>query len=275
MRLILLTTLTMSAFAANSILNRMAVGPGDADPGSFAALRTGAGAALLCVIVLLRGGQVPVFRTDRIWCALALAVYMVGFSTAYLTLDAGFGALLLFGVVQIAMFGWNAATQTPPTPRQLVGAAVAFAGLAWVLWPSGDAAINAGGAALMIAAGLGWAAYTLIGARGLDPVAATAGNFLLCVPIMLLALILPADLVLTPRGAFLATLSGAVTSGLGYALWYSVIPSLGAARAAVVQLSVPVIAIGMGLVLLGEVATSELILGTALVLGGIALALRR
>ncbi|MEM7439368.1 MAG: DMT family transporter [Pseudomonadota bacterium] len=274
MRLFLLTALTMTAFAANSVLNRMAVGPGDADPASFAAIRTGAGASLLCILVLLRGGSLPVLHRDRVLGAGALALYMVGFSTAYLSLDAGLGALLLFGVVQIVMFCWNAFTGQPPKPVQLAGAGVAFAGLVIVLWPGPTAQVSAAGAALMIAAGVGWAIYTLAGRSATDPLATTAGNFFWCLPLTAIALAFAPELAITSRGLALAVLSGAVTSGLGYALWYQIIPALGPSRAAVVQLSVPVIAIAAGAVLLAEPAGLRLLLGTVFVLGGIALALR-
>ncbi|MDP5219216.1 DMT family transporter [Ruegeria sp. 2205SS24-7] len=273
MRLILLICLTMVAFAANSILNRLAVGSDAADPGSFAVVRVLAGAVFLCLLVLARGGRVPLTGSGRVVGALSLTIYMVGFSMAYLTLDAGLGALILFGVVQIAMFAFGALRGARPSPKQILGAAIAFAGLAYVLWPSGGAQVDAGGAALMALAGLGWAAYTLAGRSAPDALKATAANFVVALPLTAAAIwVVGPALNMTLTGLALACLSGAVTSGMGYALWYRLVPQLSPAVAATVQLSVPVIALVAGVLLLGEVGSLSLVLGTALVLGGIALA---
>ncbi|MFA3919016.1 DMT family transporter [Ruegeria hyattellae] len=273
MRLVLLISLTMVAFAANSILNRLAVGSGAADPGAFAVVRVLAGALVLCLLVWARGSRVPLTVPGRAVGALSLAVYMVGFSMAYLTLDAGLGALILFGVVQIAMFSFGALRGTRPSPSQIMGAVIAFAGLAYVLWPSGGAHVDAGGAALMALAGLGWAAYTLAGRSAPDALAATAGNFVVALPLTAAAIwVVGPALHMTLVGLSLACLSGAVTSGLGYALWYRLVPQLSPAVAATVQLSVPVIALVAGVLLLGEAGSLSLVLGTMLVLGGIALA---
>jgi len=276
MRLFLLTALTMTAFAANSVLNRLAVAQGWADPGGFAILRVLAGAAMLTVLVLAQGQRLPLWRRRRLLGAGSLTLYMVGFSLAYLTLDAGLGALILFGVVQIAMFGWSAATGAPPTMRQMAGAAIAFGGLVWVLWPTGAFRVDAGGAGLMALAGIGWAAYTLAGRREADALAATGANFALALPLTAAA-ILPVTGVpaMSGAGLLLATVSGAVTSGLGYALWYRLVPALGPVRAATVQLSAPVIAVLGGVLLLGETAPLRLLLGGAVLLGGIALSIRR
>lgn len=275
MRLVLLTALTMCAFAANSILNRLAVDSGSISPEYFAVLRVAAGAAMLAALVALRGGRVTLSGRRRIAGALALSTYMIGFSLAYRALDAGLGALILFGVVQIAMFAFSAWRGAPASARQLSGAGVAFAGLVWVLWPGSGPAADPVGAALMVAAGIGWAAYTLLGRSEPDALAGTAGNF--C------AALLPVGLVALARaggpiggfGIGLAVVSGAVTSGLGYALWYAILPRLDTALAATVQVSVPVIALAGGVLLLGETAPPSLIVGAGLVLGGILLAIRR
>ncbi|MCL6283335.1 DMT family transporter [Ruegeria sp. 2012CJ41-6] len=273
MRLVLLISLTMVAFAANSILNRLAVGSGAADPGTFAVVRVLAGALVLCLLVWARGGRVPLTARGRVVGALSLSLYMVGFSMAYLTLDAGLGALILFGVVQIAMFTYGTLRGARPSPSQIMGAVIAFAGLAYVLWPSGGMRVDAGGAALMALAGLGWAAYTLAGRSAPDALAATAANFVTALPLTAAAIwMIGPALEMTPAGLALACLSGAVTSGLGYALWYRLVPQLSPAVAATVQLSVPVIALVAGVLLLGEVGSLSLVLGTMLVLGGIALA---
>jgi len=274
MRLILLTTLTMTAFASNSILNRAAVEGGHADAASFALVRVLAGVVILLAILTLRRGKLELITPQRWGGAVALAVYMIGFSLAYMTLDAGVGALILFGTVQIALFAQSAWSGHAPTRAQMTGASVAFAGLVLALWPQSGAVGNVGGAIFMLIAGLGWAAYTLAGRGAQDPIAATASHFLLCLPLLSVLLLVP-DLQITARGWALAIVAGALTSGLGYTLWYMVLPGLPGARAAVVQLCVPVLAILLGAVLLGEPVGIKVVASAALVLGGIGLALRR
>ncbi|WP_299024861.1 DMT family transporter [uncultured Sulfitobacter sp.] len=268
MRLILLTALTMCAFAANSVLTRAAVEGGHLTPAAFAIIRVAAGAAMLGGIALWRGVTLPLLRRARIVGAVSLTAYMVGFSLAYLTLDAGLGALILFGVTQITMFGHAAVTGAAPTLRQIVGAGVAFAGLVLVLWPAGGSGTDPVGAALMVLAGLGWAAYSIAGRGALDPLAATGASFVLCLPV-LTVLLAAAGLSGNAWGVLLAVVCGAVTSGLGYALWYSVLRQMRGTTAAVVQLSVPVIAIVAGAVLLGEAVSTLVVIATLLVLGGI------
>jgi drug/metabolite transporter (DMT)-like permease len=201
---------------------------------------------------------------------------MIGFSVAYLTLDAGLGALILFGVVQVTMFGATTIMGSPATGRQMTGAAIALLGLGFVLWPSGDARVDPAGAALMAAAGIGWAAYSLAGRTEQDALSGTAANFVVALPVTALVLfLLGGGWQISGLGIVLAVVSGGVTSGLGYALWYRVLPQLAPAVAAVVQLSVPVIAIAGGIALLGEALSLRLLVGTLLVLGGIALAALR
>ncbi|WP_299141723.1 DMT family transporter [uncultured Tateyamaria sp.] len=271
MRLILLTCLTMLAFAANSILNRMAVDSGTIDPSSFAIIRVLAGAVMLCMILTVRGGGLPIVAPGRVVGATSLAAYMIGFSLAYVTLDAGLGALILFGTVQVTMFAWSAARGATPSSRQMAGAGVAFVGLVIALWPSEGAGGDVMGAVFMVIAGLGWAAYTLAGKGARDPLAATAANFVTALP-LLLVLLMGAGMHAAPTGIGLAVLAGAVTSGLGYALWYHVLPQLAGQTAAVVQLSVPIIAIALGAALLGEAISTSVIAAAVLVVGGIALA---
>ncbi len=272
MRMILLTVLTMTAFASNSILNRAAVEGGYADPASFALVRVLAGVLVLLAILAARRGQLDLRSRPRWGGAAALAIYMIGFSLAYLSLDAGLGALILFGTVQIGLFAHAALTGQPPTRAQITGAGIAFCGLLLALWPDGDAGGSVSGAFFMVIAGLGWAAYTLAGRGAADPLAATAAHFTLCLPMLAVLLLMP-GLSITGTGWALAFVAGGITSGLGYALWYTVLPSLPGARAAVVQLSVPVLAIALGALLLGEPAGVKTLLAAALVLGGIAMAL--
>lgn len=268
MRLILLTVLTMCAFAANSVLTRAAVEGGHLTPAAFAVVRVAAGAFMLGTIAVWRGNSLPLLRRARLPGAFSLTAYMVGFSMAYLTLDAGLGALILFGVTQITMFTHAGVTGHPPTKRQLAGASIAFAGLVLVLWPSGGSLVDPLGAALMVVAGLGWAAYTIAGRGAADPLAATGASFVICFPVLSL-LLLVSTVEGDVWGISLAVMCGALTSGLGYALWYSVLRQMSGSTAAVVQLSVPIIAITAGAVLLGETVSSEVMIAAALVVGGI------
>ena len=268
MRLAMLTILTMFAFAANSLLTRMAIQGGHIDPSGFAIIRVIAGAIVLGMIMSVRGGGLPLLRRNRLPGAISLTIYMIGFSLAYLTLDAGLGALILFGVVQITMFAHGAVTGSSPTQRQLTGAAIAFIGLVIALWPGPGGASDPVGATLMVLAGLGWAAYTIIGRGSSDPLGATSANFLLCVPLVLI-LVVGTGLNFSAVGIALGVLCGGLTSAMGYALWYTVLPKIDSATAAIVQLSVPIIAILGGAVLLGEAIGLLVILSAALVVGGI------
>jgi drug/metabolite transporter (DMT)-like permease len=274
MRLFLLTALTMTAFAANSVLNRVAVADFGMDPMVFAVIRTIAGALMLAGLVLARG-RVPDFGTKRFVGAVALAAYMIGFSWAYMTLGAGLGALILFGVLQVVMFSFAVTRGQAIPPLRWAGAGIAFVGLIVLLWPSGAAAVPVLGAAAMVIAGVAWAAYTLLGQGEPDALAASAGNFVLCVPLVALALLGGWGGALSFAGVALAVIAGAVTSGLGYALWYRVLPQIPTTIAAIAQLSVPVIAVFAGVLLLDEVLTIRLVVAGALVLGGIAVSLAR
>lgn len=270
-RLLLLTALVMTAFAANSVLNRMAVGPGLIDPLVFAALRVLAGAGVLALLATLRGGW-RIAGPGRSAGVFGLSLYLLGFSLAYLALDAGTGALILFGTVQVTMFAGALIGGEAVPPRRWAGAALALAGLALLVAPGVGAAPPAGAALAMVAAGVGWGVYSLAGRGAGDPLGATAANFLLSVPVVAgLALLLSgaALAAASAEGVALAILSGAVTSGLGYALWYAVLPSLGAARGAVAQLTVPVIAATGGAALLAEPLGLRFALAAALVLGGV------
>ncbi|NRB05039.1 MAG: DMT family transporter [Rhodobacteraceae bacterium] len=274
MKLLLLTAVTMIAFAANSVLNRAAVDSGLIDPSGFALIRVISGALVLGMVLSVRrsGQAMQIFVRRRLVGALSLSAYLIGFSMAYVSLDAGLGALILFGTVQVTMFVVASLRGDQPAARQMIGAGIAFLGLLIALWPGGQvAATPTIGAAAMVFAGLGWAFYTLAGKAAKDPLAETAANFLCAVPFVALLMLGP-QLDASFSGIFLAVLSGAVTSGLGYALWYAVLPQLKAQTAAVVQLSVPIIAIIGGAVLLGEAVALKVVLATVLVVCGIALA---
>lgn len=266
MRLFLLTCLTMVAFAANSILNRMAVADGLIGAEAFALIRVIAGAVILAALMKGQG----LLQRPSIWGVLGLSAYLIGFSQAYIGLDAGLGALILFGMVQVTMFGGAVLSREAVPLQRWIGMLVAFAGLSFVLLqglPAGGAAQI--GVVFMLIAGFGWGIYSLIGGRVRDPLAAVARSFLWSVPLVAIAS-LGASYTMQPLGAALAVLSGAVTSGLGYALWYAILPALGAGRAAVAQLTVPILAIAGG-VFLGEFPGLTFLIGAAVVLAGIAL----
>lgn len=272
MRLIILTAVVMVAFAGNSFLNRLAVGTGEIDAVEFAWIRLIAGALTLLGLCLSRRQSIAQSPRLSLIGGGSLALYMIGFSLAYRSLDAGLGALILFGVVQIIMFGWGVVRGAVVAPGQILGAALAFAGLAYVLWPAGDIQVPLAGAAFMVAAGAGWAIYSLLGRQVTSPLAATTMNFIWAsVMVMPVVWVLAEPVTISAPGAGLAVLSGAVTSGLGYALWYRVLPQLQPAVAATVQLSVPVIAMLVGVIGLGEILSLRLIIGALAVLGGIAL----
>ncbi len=276
MRLFLLTALTMIAFAANSVLNRLALSGAAIGPEGFAAIRLASGAVALTALVMLRGRPLPLRRPGRGVMVAGLTVYVLGFSFAYVSLNAGVGALILFGTVQITMFAGALIGGEVVPGRRWLGAAMAFGGLVWLLWPQGAGAPAPGGAALMAAAGAGWGVYSLKGRGQADPQAVTAANFLLAAPVALLLWgLVPGQGVVTPEGVLLAVASGVVTSGLGYALWYTVLPQLAPSVAAVAQLTVPVIAMAGGALWLGEVPGPRLLLAAVVVLGGVALSLLR
>lgn len=265
-----LVALVMAAFAANSLLNRAAVGTGAASAAGFAALRLAAGALALWLLCRLRGRGGAQSPRMTVLGAGTLTVYMLGFSLAYRSLDAGLGALILFGAVQITMFCWGVLRGAAPAPVQWAGTGLAFAGLAYVLWPAGAVQVPPGGAALMAAAGIGWGGYSLAGRQAPDALGATAVNFFWSAALVLpLALAAGALQGVSAYGLLLAVISGALTSGLGYALWYRVLPQLDPSLAATVQLSVPVIALIAGALLLQEELGLRLLLGTLAVLAGI------
>lgn len=269
-----LTCVIMCAFAANSLLNRLGVAVQGMDPMDFATVRTAAGAVMLWALVLTRKAARPALITPRrIAGATALAIYMIGFSWAYITLDAGLGALILFGVLQIVVFGWAVIERGAIPTLRWVGAAIALTGLCVLLWPGGDTALPLGGALSMTAAGAAWAAYTLLGRGEADPLGSTASNFLLCLPLVAIVMVATRSTPMPLPGVITAIIAGALTSGLGYALWYRVLPALPTTVAGIAQLSVPVIAVAAGVLLLGETLTLRLVIAGALVLGGIAVSL--
>jgi drug/metabolite transporter (DMT)-like permease len=264
----------MLAFAANSLLCRLALRDGAIDAASFTTVRMLSGALMLALLAWPHWHRAGPPRAD--WRAVAaLFVYMACFSFAYLSLAAGTGALILFGAVQLTMFAVALGRGEPFPPLSWLGLALAVAGLVYLVAP-GVTAPEPLGAVLMAAAGVAWGAYSLRGKGVADPLAATASNFLYTVPLVLvLSLLFLSGMQVSWQGIVLAVASGAVASGLGYAIWYAALPGLKATSAATVQLSVPVIAAVGGVLLLAEPLTLRLVLAAAATLGGVTIVLRK
>ena len=268
-RIVTLTSLAMIAFAGNSLLCRVALKHAHIDAASFTTIRLISGAAVLWLVVRMRRGA---YTGRGNWLsASALFAYAAGFSFAYMSLSAATGALLLFGAVQATMIGYGVWAGERLRKPQLVGLILALGGLVGLLLP-GLSAPPLYGSILMLGAGVAWGIYSLRGKSASDPISVTAGNFLRTVPIAVaLSLLMLKESSLDTVGFWYAVSSGALASGIGYAIWYTALPSLKAANAATVQLSVPVIAALGAVVILGEPINPRLVLTSAAILGGIAL----
>jgi drug/metabolite transporter (DMT)-like permease len=269
-RIIILTTLAMIAFAGNSLLCRAALKHTGIDAASFTTIRLISGALMLWLVV--RISRKTQAGSGNWLSAFALFAYAAGFSFAYVSLPAAMGALLLFGAVQATMIGNGIWAGERMHGLQLLGLVLALAGLIGLLLP-GLSAPPVIGSVLMLGAGVAWGIYSLRGKKiGGDPTRVTAGNFLRAVPVAAALSILMMDHTsVDSAGIWYAVASGALTSGIGYAIWYTALPVLKATKAATVQLSVPVIASLGGIVFLGEPLTLRLVFSSAAILGGIAL----
>jgi len=270
-----LTVLAMIAFAANSVFARLALGPGGIDPMQYSALRLGSGAAMLAALLALRASRRGArgFPIAGNWPATAaLFGYALFFSLAYVALGAATGALILFASVQAGMLGWAILKGDRPGSLEWLGLGIAAIAFCLLISPA-LVAPDPLGAALMIGSGLCWAAYSLLGQRSKAPLEDSAGNFIRTLPAALLVGGIGWFVYSTPgAGALYALASGAFASGLGYAIWYAALPGLTRTRAAIVQLSVPAIAAAGGAVFIGEKLTPQLLLASAAILGGVALA---
>ncbi len=268
----LLTAVAMAAFAGNSLLCRLALGAALIDPATFTTVRVGSGAATLGLILLLRRRATT--QGGGGWqSGMMLFAYMIFFSFAYVSLGAGTGALILFGAVQLTMFIAALRSGEHFTLVSWAGLALAFLGLIYLVLP-GVRSPDPLGAALMAVAGMAWGIYSLLGRSAADPLAATTKNFLLATPLVLIvSLIYVRALSFSPTGLALAVVSGAITSGCGYVIWYAALAHLSATRASVVQLSVPILAAFGGVVLLSEEVTLRLLVASAATLGGVAIVL--
>jgi drug/metabolite transporter (DMT)-like permease len=269
----LLTVIAMFAFAANSLLCRLALGDQQIDAASFAAVRVVSGAVTLCAFMLpywRRGER----RAGFDWRAAGMLFgYVIFFSFAYLSLSAGTGALLLFGSVQLTMIIAALRAGESFNMWSWTGLLLAVAGLVYLVSP-GITAPDPLGAGLMIVAGLAWGLYSLVGRRAGNPLESTANNFILAAPMAIaVSILFIGDLHLSTRGLLLAIASGSIASGLGYVTWYAALKGLSSTSAATVQLSVPVIAAIGGVLMLAEPVTLRLVFASAATLGGIALVL--
>lgn len=269
LRLALLVALTMFAFAANSIFCRLALKTSGIDAASFTTIRLVSGALVLAFIVRARG--IPGGPRGSWPAAAALFAYAAAFSYAYIELPAAVGALILFGAVQVTMIGVGLRAGERFSAAQWTGFLLAVGGLVSLLLP-GLSAPEPVAAGLMLLAGIAWGAYSLLGRQLGNPSAATAGNFMLALPFtLLLSVVTVGAAHLDRAGIAYAVASGALASGVGYAIWYAVLPSLAATLAATLQLSVPVIAAVGGVLFLGETVTLRLALCSLAILGGIGL----
>ena len=272
-RTISLTLLALVAFASNSLLTRLALGTRQLDAASFTAIRLASGAVMLAAIVLVQSRTWRSLRGRGVAGPLALFAYAAPFSFAYLRIGAAVGALVLFGVVQLTMIGYGIARGERPTPLMWLGLALAAGGLLVLTVPA-VARPDPLGVLLMAMAGVAWAVYTLVGRGTSNPIAANARSFLWSTPLaLLLVAVGRVPVHATQRGILLALVSGAVTSGVGYAIWYRALPGLTVTQAAVAQLSVPVIAAAGAVLTLGESVSTRLVGAGIAVLSGVALVL--
>ena len=264
--------LALVAFASNSLLCRRALGTGVIDPGAFTLIRLLSGALTLA---LLARGQRTESRAGEPgpWAgAAALFFYAAAFSFAYVRLPAGVGALVLFAATQATMIGWGIHRGDRPGGREWLGILIAFGGLVGLAAP-GRTAPDGVGVGLMLVAGAAWGAYSLLGRSAPNAIVSNARAFARAViPAALVALLPGTAHTLSSEGVLLAVISGAVTSGIGYSLWYAALPHLTRSRAAAIQLMVPVIAAGAGVVFLGEAVTWRLAVAGVVILAGVTLA---
>ena len=273
MNAVALTGLTLVAFAANSLLCRMALGDSLIDPASFTTLRLVSGALVLIPISWMSGEARGSHTSKGSWASgVALFTYAAAFSLAYVSLNTGMGALILFGAVQVTMLGSALKSGERLALVQWVGSAAAIGGLIYLVLP-GISAPDPLGALLMCVSGVAWGVYSVRGKGVSAPVSMTASSFLRSTPLaIVISVVAFAHIDLEPTGILLALISGGVTSGLGYVLWYKALRSLTTTQASVVQLMVPVLAAFGGVAFLSEQLSFRLISGSVIILGGVALA---
>ena len=276
MLVFLLTAFTLIAFAANSVLCRLALQDGSIDPVSFTTIRIVSGTMALLLLAGMNEQSKKGAKSKGSWySAFALFSYAIAFSVAYVSLSAGTGALVLFGAVQITMLAAAFRRGERMQLMRWLGFAVAVIGLVYLMMP-GLTAPDPIGAGLMLVSGVAWGFYSIAGKGVLAPIAMTSGNFLRAAPMALAASVIAlAQIHIETSGAVLALASGVVTSGFGYVLWYRTLPLLTTTQASIVQLLVPALAAVGGVVFIAEEVTLRLLVASALILGGVALSVLR
>jgi drug/metabolite transporter (DMT)-like permease len=269
LKTVLLTSLALIAFAANSVLCRLALGNGAIDASSFTGIRLLSGAIVLLIILSVKGNNKGVPSKGSWTSSCMLFAYAISFSYAYLSLDTGTGALILFGSVQITMISLSLISGTRLHFSEWSGVVIAFTGFVYLILPNiTTPSIN--GFILMTISGIAWGIYTLIGRKSKNPLMDTTYNFLRTIPfVVLLAVFTMQNINYTSEGIILAFLSGSITSGVGYTIWYIALRRLSSTQAAVMQLSVPVIAAVGGVIFVSETITPRLVISVIIVLGGI------
>lgn len=266
---IIFTAMALVAFAANSVLCRMALGDGSIDAAGFTVIRLLSGVIVLLAIATIRNHNTSLSVKGSWVSACMLFLYAVTFSFAYISLDTGTGALILFGAVQITMILASILSGYRLHAAEWVGVILAFAGFVYLILP-GVTAPSTSGFVLMSAAGIAWGIYTVRGHASRYPLLDTAWNFARTIPLLILLLVFTIkSFHISTEGALLAVLSGGIASGVGYAIWYNALGGLTTTQAAAVQLAVPVIAALAGVVMLSEAVTLRLAISAAMILGGI------
>ncbi|MDE2693278.1 MAG: DMT family transporter [Paracoccaceae bacterium] len=269
MRLFFLTTLVMTAFAANSVLARLAMVSNSIGPSNFAMIRVGSGALVLILLVLIVHKKKPKFKLNTIISGISLVCYLIGFSFAYLVIDTGVGALILFGGVQLVMFVGALVLKEKVNIVRFFGMFLAIVGL-FILVDPRIGGNNLVGMLLMFIASLGWGLYSLLGRGQKSPLSSTSGNFIVALILMIpFALFIPDKITPNSYGLFLAIISGSITSGIGYAVWYWVLPKINIMTASVAQLTVPLIAAFGGYLFIYETLNWQFYISSILILGGV------
>ncbi len=268
---VIYTTLALVAFAANSVICRLALKDAAIDPGMFTSIRLLSGAVVLMTLVFLTKGKRDEASKGSWRSAVMLFMYAAAFSYAYVSLETGTGALIIFGVVQITMIASSLISGYRMNGLEWLGILLALAGFLYLLLP-GASAPSLSGSILMALSGIGWGIYSLRGKNSKDPLADTAYNFLRSLPFLILLLyFLAQESNYSTKGILLALLSGIVTSGIGYTIWYAALKGLSSVQASVVQLLVPVLAAIGGILFIGELISLRLMVSSLMILGGILL----
>ena len=271
MKNLFIITLVMTAFAANSIITRLALSSNLIGPSNFALLRAGSAALILVLLVLFIQKKIPKFKINSIISSLALVGYLVGFSFAYLTINTGVGALILFGGSMIVMFTGALLLKEDISILRFIGVFLSLIGLYILTDPRfGDNSLF--GIILMFLAAFSWGIYSILGHGQNNPLSNTAINFVLALLLIIpIALFIPDQTNTSPYGILLAIISGSITSGLGYTLWYWILPKINITSASIAQLTVPLIAALGGYLFISETLNWQFYIASFLILGGIGL----